>query len=109
MENGSHAEALGLASRALAAARANRTGDIADYRMAVARVHQLIGEIHSDSGNKTAAQAAWGAGLSVWPKGIEEKPLQMAIRAEMLTGLGRTAEAKPLIERLAAIGYRKVI
>ena len=107
--SGAHGEALGLAQRALAAAQANHSGDAIEDRLTVASAYKLIGDIHSRSGNGRSAQAAWQAALAAWPSRISETPRQTAIRASILGALGRTAEAKPLSDRLSTIGYRRVI
>ena len=109
LETGARDEALGLAQRALASAQANHSGNAADDRLAVATADKLIGDIQSRSGNRAAAESAWQSALAAWPSGISETPRQTAIRASILAALGRTAEAKPLTDRLNAIGYRKLI
>jgi tetratricopeptide (TPR) repeat protein len=108
-EGGAHGEAIGLAQRALAAAQANHSGDVIEDRLTVASAYKLIGDIHSRSGNGRAAHAAWQAALAVWPSRTSETPRQTAIRASILGALGRTAEAKPLSDRLRTIGYRRLI
>ena len=105
---GSGAEALALAGRALAAAKARRTGEPFERAVQVAQAYKLIGDVRSSAGNRTAAQAAWQAALASWPKGLDD-PRNIAVRAELLTALGRDAEARPLKSRLEAIGYRHLI
>lgn len=109
LESGAKDEAIGLAERALTAAQSNHSGDVVDDRLAVAGVDKLIGDIQNSSGNRAAAQAAWQAALAAWPSRMSESPRQMAIRASILAALGRTAEAKPLTDRLSEIGYRRLI
>jgi len=109
LEAGARGEAAGLAQRALAAARANQGADPIDNRLAIAGAYKLIGDIQNRSGDRRGAQAAWQSALAIWPKGLSETPRQMAVRAEILVALGRTAEAKPLNDRLSAIGYRRLI
>ena len=109
LESGAHGEALGLAQRALAAAQANQTGDAIEDRLAIAGAYKLIGDIQNGSGDRRAAQIAWQSALGAWPSRVSESPRQMAIRASILRALGRTAEAKSLTDRLAAIGYRRLI
>ena len=109
LESGSRGEALELAGRALAAARTNRSGDEIDDRLAVAGAYKLIGDIHGRFGNRRAAIVAWEAALANWPGRMAETPREMAIRASVLGALGRTAEAKPLTERLGTIGFRRAL
>ena len=74
----------------------------------VAQAYKLIGDVRAKTGNQTAAQAAWQAALMGWPKGLND-PRNIALRAEILTALGRDTEARPLKSRLEAIGYRRLI
>jgi tetratricopeptide (TPR) repeat protein len=109
LETGARGEAIGLAQRALAAAQATQSGDPIDKRLSVAGAYKLIGDIQNRAGDRSAAQAAWQSALAAWPRGMSESPRQMAVRASILSALGRTAEAKPLNDRLSAIGYRRLI
>jgi hypothetical protein len=43
------------------------------------------------------------------PKGVAERPDEMQDHATLLQRLGRAGDAKPLIERLGAMGYRLAI
>jgi tetratricopeptide (TPR) repeat protein len=108
MTGGSEAEALALANRALAAARARRTGAPIERAVQVAQMYKLIGDIRHRAGEASAAQAAWQTALAKWPKGLDD-PRNTALRAELLTALGRGAEARPLTSRLEAMGYRTVL
>jgi tetratricopeptide (TPR) repeat protein len=109
LETGAHGEALGLAQRALAAAQGNHSADQVDDRFAIAGAYKLLGDIYSRSRDGPAARSAFEAALAAWPRGITETPRQTAIRASILAGLGRSAEARPLNDRLEAIGYRRLI
>jgi tetratricopeptide (TPR) repeat protein len=108
-ESGARGEAVDLSRRALAAAKANHTGDSIVDRVAVASAYKLVGDVESRFGNKQAAELAWQAALASWPAQIVETPRQMAMRASILNALGRSAEARPLSERLASVGYRRLI
>jgi tetratricopeptide (TPR) repeat protein len=109
LQAGAHGEALDLSQRALEAAQSNHTGDKAADRIAVASAYKLAGDVQSRVGDKKAAMAAWQAALASWPAGIPETPRQSAIHASILDALGRTAQAKPLTDRLSTIGYRRMI
>ena len=109
LESGAHGEALGLAHRALTEAQANHSGDAISDRLSVAGAYKLIGDVENKSGNRSAARTAWQAALSGWPNGLRENPRQLAIRASILNSLGRSADAKPLLDRLSAFGYRRLI
>ena len=109
LASGSVDEALSLARRTYSAARALRSGDPVGDRLAVAYACGLIGNVQNRSGDTDAARKAWEAALAAWPSGIRETPRQIAIRADLLGALGRVEEAKPLRQRLTAMGYRTLI
>jgi tetratricopeptide (TPR) repeat protein len=104
--DGSTDEAISLASRALSAARMLRTGDPVDDRYVLAFAYRVLGNIENRSGDAEAARQAWQTALATMPTGFNESPRQLMMRAELLGALGRTEEAKPLRQRLSAIGYR---
>ena len=106
--DGSRNEAIALANQLLAAVRSDSGGATAD-RFALPQAYQLVGDVLWKSGNRSGAIAAWKAGLASWPKGIAEKPLQMAVRGEMLRGTGQRAEGGQIASQLAAMGYRRSI
>ena len=108
LASGATDEALKHAGQALDAAEAVKSSDITSDRYLVARVQLLIGDIHRRAGDAHSARSAWLAGLNALPAGVRERPAEMADRAELLRRLGRNGEAKPLAERLAAIGYRRM-
>jgi tetratricopeptide (TPR) repeat protein len=109
LASGSGDEALSLARRTYSAARTLRSGDPTHDQLAVAYAYRLIGNIQKRNGDADAARKAWLAALAVWPSRIRETPRQMAIHADLLDAVGRSEEAKPLRERLTAMGYRKLI
>ncbi len=108
LASGAAAQALTLAERALVAVRAERSGDpIADlYR--VAAVYRLLGDARRRIGDHKGATASWSAGLKQLPANVTERPLEMSERAELLGRVGRSGEARPLAERLSAMGYRNL-
>ena len=57
----------------------------------------------SDSGKSFRAAA------SAWPKSAPDKPANIARKVVILQGVGRSADAERLAERLAAMGYREPI
>jgi ABC-type sugar transport system substrate-binding protein len=109
LAGGATAEAVGAAEQALASARSERNEDPVTDRYRVAAAYLLLGDVWQRAENTGAAAAAWRAGLSQLPGGVVERPADMGTRAELLSRLGRGAEARPLAARLAAIGYRNVI
>ena len=109
MRRQAHEEARALADRALRTARAIRSGDAIDDRFFIARIYKLLGDIQSKAGKRSEAQVAWQTGLETWPKNEGENPRQIAIRSQMLAGLGQNGAAQTLDAKLAAIGYRRLI
>ena len=106
---GDNAQALALAERALAAARTERSGDSVMDRYRVAAAHRLVGDIHQRMGNRDAAHATWSAAIAQLPRSVAERPWEMSERAELLKRLGRETEARPIAERLAKTGYKKLV
>ena len=106
---GAYAEAQALAGAALRKAKATRGGDPLDARMTVIKSYKLIGDIHYRAGNRESARLSWQAGLAAWPNKMMPNPNEMAMRAVMLDGTGREAEAKALTDKLASMGFRQAV
>ena len=105
---GANAPALGLAEQSLAASRQERSSDPVSDRYNVAAAYRLLGDVRRSLGEKDAAMAAWSAGLAALPTNIPERPWELNERAVILQRLGRSDEARPLRQRLAAIGFHAV-
>jgi tetratricopeptide (TPR) repeat protein len=105
---GDTAQALALSEQALGASQVESSSDPATDRYRIASQSRLLGDIRQHSGDSAGAKAAWSAGLAQLPKNVAERPWDMNERAELLRRLGRAGEAQPLVNRLAAIGYRNV-
>ena len=106
--SGSEEEALKLAERALASAKTERRPDPTSVRYRVGAAYRHLGDIREQTGNSGGAKAAWLDGLAQLPRGVAERPGEMHERAELLKRLGRTDEARPLVSKLTAIGYKSV-
>lgn len=106
--SGAPAMALAPAKRALGSARLERNEDPITDRYRVAASYLLLGDVRQRTGDSRGAEAAWNAGLAQIPQGVAERPQDMDTRAELLRRVGRSAEARPLTARLAAIGYRNL-
>lgn len=106
LAGGSTADALAWAEKALLSARDERSVDPIKDRYRIASAYRQIGLIHWRSGDTKLARQAWLAGLAQLPPNVTERPREMNERAELLRRLGRTNEARPLVERLTQIGYR---
>jgi tetratricopeptide (TPR) repeat protein len=106
--SGAHEEALAFARRGLAEARSRRAGDPIERIMEVAQAYRLIGDVEANRGNRAAARTAWQSALSNIPTAIAD-PRTMAVRADLLTKLGRASDARPLSSKLQSIGYRRIL
>jgi eukaryotic-like serine/threonine-protein kinase len=109
LAQGATGEALTFANRALALGQSQAGGDPFGNRYMTARTLRLIGDVHRRSGDAKRATEAWEAALKTLPSGVPEWPREMNERAEILTRLGRMNEARPITQRLAAIGYQRTI
>ena len=106
LASGTNSQAATLAERALAAARAERSGDPVADRYRVAAAYRLLGDARRRTGDRVGAAAAWTAGIGHLPERVVERPWEMSERAELLQRVGRAQEARPLADRLAQIGYK---
>ena len=109
LASGSAAQAAALAGQALASAGTERSADPVTDRYRVAAQARLLGDVRRRAGDHDGASAAWSGGLAQLPSNVTERPWEMNERAELLKRLGRANEARPVAERLAAIGYHSVI
>lgn len=103
------AQALALAERAFASAGSERSADPVTDRYRIAAQARLLGDVRKRAGDGDGATRAWAAGLSQLPSNVAERPWEMNERAGLLRRLGRLDEARPLSERLTAIGHRQVM
>jgi eukaryotic-like serine/threonine-protein kinase len=99
-------EALHLAENALSAARAAHTIDHVSDAFRVIQAYLMLGDANRARGDLQAARSAWATGVAMLPTGHSELPDEIADRIAILERLGRSAEAQPLAQRLAAMGYR---
>ena len=103
---GSREEALAMANQVLDAVKSDRGGSSSD-RFALPQAHKLVGDLLWKSGDRAGAAAAWQAAIGAWPKGVTETPAQLALRSEILRGIGQRAEATRIGAQLAGMGYRQ--
>jgi tetratricopeptide (TPR) repeat protein len=106
--SGANAEALSLAERALAAAKLENSGDPIEDRYSIASSYRLLGDVRRRAGDSEGAIASWSAGLAQLPTSGADRPPEMYERVQLLRRLGRVDEARPLAERLAAIGFKSM-
>jgi tetratricopeptide (TPR) repeat protein len=109
LASGERAQALSLAQQALAAARSEHTGDAVTDRYIVAAACRLLGDVRQRSNDSKGAASAWSDGLAQLPPNATERPWEMSEHAELLRRLGKAEAARPLTQRLSAIGYRSVM
>jgi tetratricopeptide (TPR) repeat protein len=105
---GDNASALALATQGLASARAIWSNDPIADRYIIAGSYRLVGDIHQRMGHRDAARAAWAAGANQLPSNVNERPIEMLERAQLLDRLGRSDEARRLFAKLQSIGYRDI-
>jgi tetratricopeptide (TPR) repeat protein len=109
MASGNKDQALAAAQQAVVAAAQVRSSDKVEDAFRLVRAYRLVGDVEQARGDLNAAQAAWSKGLEVTPKGVAERPDEMQDHATLLQRLGRSGDAKPLTDRLRAMGYRLAI
>jgi tetratricopeptide (TPR) repeat protein len=106
LNSGASDEAVAVAQKALAAARAVHTDDPIKDRFAIATAYRLIGDAHRDRGDSEAAGTAWSNALAALPQGVPEMPTEMDEHATILTRLGRADDARRIAMQLNEMGYR---
>jgi tetratricopeptide (TPR) repeat protein len=94
------------ASRAIDIGKTVKTTDQPQDRFNLVRAYRVLGDIRRKDGDMAGAAAAWNAGLGEIPKVVAERAPEAQEHAELLERLGRSAEARPLRQQLARIGYR---
>lgn len=107
LATGSTAAALAGAQNALALAQGIRSDDPVADRLHLARAYVLLGDARHASGDRSGAIAAWSSANAAFPQGVAETPLELDDHARILERLGRSAEARPVLARLDAMGYRR--
>ena len=103
---GNSSAAIDAAQGALSAAQSLHTGDQVTDRYFVAAAYRQLGDLQQRAGDRVSAMSAWSAGFAKLPSNVAERPWEMSERAELLRRLGRNSEAKPLVAKLAAIGFK---
>ena len=108
-ESGNTVEARQIAQQMLDTARTESQLPSPKDPFGTADAYKLAGDIAWRTGDRTSASGYWNAGLSAWPKGVAETPMQLFRRSEMLRGIGQRAEAAKVRSQLTAMGYRQSI
>ncbi len=104
LRSGDGASATDFARQALALARTEQNA--IDRSLLLARTEMLLGDALRASGQRDAGRGAYQRAFSAWPKGIEERPQELADHASLLRRLNQTSEAASIAQRLSAMGYR---
>lgn len=107
LASGSGDEALKDAQFAISAAEAVKGSDAIRDAYSLAQAYRLAGDARQRAGNVLAARDAWLTALRTLPPVRTERPSEMAEHLAILQRLGRAPEARPLGERLRAIGYNQ--
>jgi tetratricopeptide (TPR) repeat protein len=106
LERGDLAEARQIASTVFATAQAEVRAKRPGAGRALAAAHQLLADIGDKSGDRDAARQGWRAALAALPDTPDSEPDGIARRSILLHRIGRGSEARPLDDKLRAIGYR---
>jgi eukaryotic-like serine/threonine-protein kinase len=102
------AEAQSLSARLSRLMEAERArAKSPDDRIDLAIAHMLRGDVAARLGDSASARAAWQAGLSAWPKGVELQPRELALHTSLLRRTGRVSESAAIAGKLAGMGYRE--
>ena len=84
--------------------------DSLEHRLWLVRTHEKLGEIYEEAGDREQATEAWRRGTEIAEGLVAEKPspahLERLVRLRILAG--EHADARPIIERLASMGYRRI-
>jgi tetratricopeptide (TPR) repeat protein len=107
LQTGASADATALAQRALASARNMHSADPLKDRYTAASIYRLLGDARNGGKDLQGAGAAWSQALAALPNGVAESPFEMDEHAAILERVGRADQARPLVARLHAIGYRR--
>jgi tetratricopeptide (TPR) repeat protein len=84
LATGKSAEAMELATRTLAAARAESSGDSVRDRYSVAAAMRLLGDVRNATGDRRGAQGAWRSALAHLPSHVSELPPEREERDRIL-------------------------
>jgi tetratricopeptide (TPR) repeat protein len=107
MREGASAEAAALAEQALDSARTARSEDPTKDRYSVAAAFRLLGDAQKARGEAAASRASWDQGFATLPVNVAERPFEMRARAQLLLRLGRAEEARRVVDRLTAMGFKQ--
>lgn len=107
LAQGDGRQAVRLAAAAVEMAKSVQSADRVEDRFALARSYRLLGDARERLGDSAGARAGWLAALSAMPRQAAEQPNELAEHAAVLTRVGRVGEARALLRRLAAMGYKQ--
>ena len=110
LSRGSAADAQEQAEQLVALARAEAARDPSRKAMkALSNAHLVHGLVLKAAGNNAAASRAFREAAAAWPNDLPPQPVDVARRALILKGIGRSDEAARLASRLEQAGYRELI
>ncbi|RST29611.1 TIR domain-containing protein [Sphingomonas ginkgonis] len=102
---GDHAAAADSARAAILAWRSASSG--APRAMGIAQAEARLGQALTGQGRLAEAGSALARAMASWPRGVEERPDELATKALLLRASGQEPAARQLAARLAAMGYRR--
>ena len=100
-------EAVGLATKAVAAARRIKSVDPVADRHELSEAYLALGDAERATRDAAGAATAWRTALSVLPGRAREIPAEIDHRANALQRVGRSAEAGGLKQQLQRMGIRR--
>lgn len=106
LANGDKEQAVAAAGNAVRSARQVQTGNRIADAFLVAKALRIESDAQRAAGNGAAAARALAAAKSALPRNAAETPTEIAERAAILTRLGEQAAARPLIAKLASMGFQ---
>ena len=100
-------EAVGQATRAVAAAKKIKSVDPVADRHELSEAFLVLGDARRSAGDRAGAAAAWRSAVAVLPRGVSETPSELEHRMNAFQRLGRSAEAGELTQKLQRMGVRR--
>lgn len=107
LARGAKEEAQDLSGKAVALINAEAVRNpTADNRIRLAGALAIRAQVALAAGDRTRSQALFQKAASVWPRGVELPPTDLASQTIILSGAGDRAAAKAIAARLESMGYR---
>ena len=108
MSGSSEGDPLSFARLAVRSSGAERSIDRVRDKFRLAAAYRQLGDVLRRSGDRTGAEQAWQTAYLQLPGNVVERPSEISERASLLRRLGRFEEARPLVDRLRQMGFRRM-